>query len=171
MKRVKKIVVNLLSVFIFVKKWRHDFREYFLNKNVQIKNDEKIETVENLAEKYGFKNCYIHSTTEIVGVQNISIDKDSWIGGECKLFAGEAGISIGKNVAIAFGSVFLTNNHNYKSDKLVPFDEINFSYPIKVGDAVWIGCRCIVLGGIEIGDGAIIAAGSVLTKSVPECAI
>lgn len=96
---------------------------------------------------------------------------NSWIGGGCKFFVGNAGIKIGNNVAIAFNNTFITNNHNYKSDKLLPFDEMNFSYPIEVGNNVWIGLGCIVLCGVKIGDGAVIAAGSVLTKSVPECAI
>ncbi len=39
--------------------------------------------------------------------------------------------------------------------------------PVSIGNDVWIGCRSIVLKGVSIGDGAIVAAGSVVTKDVP----
>jgi acetyltransferase-like isoleucine patch superfamily enzyme len=39
--------------------------------------------------------------------------------------------------------------------------------PICIGSGVWIGCRSIILKGVRIGDGAIVAAGSVVTKDVP----
>lgn len=39
--------------------------------------------------------------------------------------------------------------------------------PVIIEDNVWIGCRCIILKGVTIGTGAIIAAGSVVTKNVP----
>jgi acetyltransferase-like isoleucine patch superfamily enzyme len=39
--------------------------------------------------------------------------------------------------------------------------------PVRIGDDVWIGCRSIVLKGVSIGDGAIVAAGSVVVKDVP----
>lgn len=44
-------------------------------------------------------------------------------------------------------------------------------YRCKIGNDVWIGCYSIILEGVEIGDGAIIAANSVVTKSVPPYAI
>ena len=39
--------------------------------------------------------------------------------------------------------------------------------PITIGDDVWIGCNSIILKGVKIGNGSIVAAGSVVTKSVP----
>lgn len=41
------------------------------------------------------------------------------------------------------------------------------SKPVKIGENVWIGGRAVILPGVEIGDGATVAAGSVVTKSVP----
>lgn len=40
--------------------------------------------------------------------------------------------------------------------------------PIRIGKHVWIGCRSLILKGVTIGDGAVVAAGSVVTKDVPE---
>lgn len=42
---------------------------------------------------------------------------------------------------------------------------------IEIGNDVWIGCRAVILGGVKIGDGAVVAAGAVVTKDVPPYAI
>ena len=39
--------------------------------------------------------------------------------------------------------------------------------PITIGENVWIGCRALILKGVTIGDGAVVAAGAVVTKDVP----
>ena len=44
-------------------------------------------------------------------------------------------------------------------------------YWVKIGSDVWIGANCIIMRGVEIGDGAVVAAGSIVTKSVPPYAI
>ncbi len=38
---------------------------------------------------------------------------------------------------------------------------------IKIGNDVWIGCNAVILGGVEVGDGAVVGAGAVVTKDVP----
>lgn len=43
--------------------------------------------------------------------------------------------------------------------------------PTMIGRDVWIGARVVVLAGVEIGDGAIVASGAVVTKSIPPCEI
>ena len=42
---------------------------------------------------------------------------------------------------------------------------------VVVGNDVWIGCRAVIMGGVRIGDGAIVASGAVVTKDVPPYAI
>lgn len=48
---------------------------------------------------------------------------------------------------------------------------LEYAKPIKVGNNVWFGGNVTVLGGVEIGDNAVIAAGSVVTKNVPKNAV
>lgn len=43
--------------------------------------------------------------------------------------------------------------------------------PIHIGRNVWIGANAVVLPGVSIGDGAVVAAGAVVTKDVPPCTI
>jgi maltose O-acetyltransferase len=52
---------------------------------------------------------------------------------------------------------------------LNPVDRYKTGYakPITIGDNVWIGGHCAIIGGVTIGDNSIIAAGSVVTKDVP----
>jgi acetyltransferase-like isoleucine patch superfamily enzyme len=48
---------------------------------------------------------------------------------------------------------------------------ITYPFPIVIGEYVWIGANATILPGVEIGDNAIIAAGAVVTKHVPENAV
>ena len=43
--------------------------------------------------------------------------------------------------------------------------------PIRVGDDVWIGASCVILKGVTVGSGAVVGAGSVVTRDVPERAV
>lgn len=71
-------------------------------------------------------------------------------------------IRIGNHVYISKGVVIRdSDNHNVLRGDYVQ------SKPIIIGDNVWIGMRAIILKGVTIGDGAIVAAGAVVTKDVP----
>ena len=67
---------------------------------------------------------------------------------------------------------FITRNHSFERVD-VPMREQGYSEekPIVVGDDVWLGYGAIILPGVTIGDGAIIGAGTVVTKDVPPYAI
>ncbi|MCW8877887.1 MAG: acyltransferase [Kangiellaceae bacterium] len=67
--------------------------------------------------------------------------------------------------------LLITSNHNYKDSELLPYDCKHESKKITIGRAVWIGDRVIILGGVTIGEGAIIQAGSVVVSDIPELAI
>lgn len=72
-------------------------------------------------------------------------------------------IKIGHDVAIAEGVVIQdSDNHRVLEDGFAE------SQPIEIGDHVWIGMRAIILKGVKICNGAIVAAGAVVTRDVPE---
>lgn len=66
--------------------------------------------------------------------------------------------------------MIITQNHNYEGD-MIPYDNTYILKNVTIDDCVWFGNRVIIVGNIKIGEGAIIAAGSVVTKDVPPLAI
>ena len=79
---------------------------------------------------------------------------------------------IGENVMIAPEVVIISQNHNY-SRVDIPMVSQGNSGPkiVTICDDVWLGYRALIMPGVVIGKGAIVAAGSVVTKSVPDYAI
>ena len=96
-------------------------------------------------------------------------------------------ISVGKNTTLKLGSGYINNNCEIRcSNSIIIGNEVaiadnvvirdNDSHeidgspltaPVIIGNHVWIGTRAIILKGVTIGDGAIIAAGAIVTKDVP----
>lgn len=125
-----------------------------------------------LSYKYGwFPGNYVASDVKISAINNLKLGGNVFIGGGGAKLSCEGGLEIGKNTAVAEGCFFMTANHNYKSKTHVPFDRTGLMQKIVVGENCWIGARCLICPGVKIDDGAIVAMGSVVTKSVPKCAI
>ena len=77
-------------------------------------------------------------------------------------------ITIGRNVVISERVVLRdSDNHTINDAVNVTSDKSLVTAPIVIGDHVWIGMNVIVLKGVTIGEGAIVAAGSVVNKDVP----
>lgn len=83
---------------------------------------------------------------------------------------GEGSVEIGNYFHSGVECMMITSNHNYEGEK-IPYDDTHVKRHIKIGNCVWFGNRVTVVGNVIIGDGAIIAAGSVVVKDVPRCAI
>lgn len=99
----------------------------------------------------------------------ITIGHNSGLGINCFI---NGPLKIGNDVMMGPDVVILTQNHKF-SDLHIPM-RLQGHYPRKqvtIGDDVWIGIRAIILPGITIGKGAIVAAGAVVTKDVPPYAI
>ena len=95
--------------------------------------------------------------------KNITIGKNVFINSGC-CFQDQGGIEIGNNVLIGQQVVLATLNHD-----LIPSKRSNMQpSPIQIGNDVWIGAHATILPGVTIGDGAVIAAGAVVTKDVPK---
>ncbi|WP_071781123.1 acyltransferase [Adhaeribacter aquaticus] len=75
-------------------------------------------------------------------------------------------ITIGNNVLIATGTKLVDVGHNYKLGQLIDSQPLT-TLPIVIEDDVWIAANCVIVGGVTIGKGSVIGAGSVVTKSVP----
>lgn len=78
---------------------------------------------------------------------------------------GKAPISIGNRVLLGYGARIISSNHNIATSERI-FDAGHTSAPVVISDDAWIGANAIVLPGVTIGEGAVVAAGAVVTKSV-----
>jgi maltose O-acetyltransferase len=101
---------------------------------------------------------------------NIKIGDNCYIG-PFSYWDALGGIDIGNNVIIGPKSIIWTYNHNFQSDKLLPYDEVELLKKVKINDNVWIGIDVKIIPGITIGEGVIIAMGSVVVNDIPPLAI
>lgn len=95
--------------------------------------------------------------------KNIHIGKNVFINMGCK-FQDQGGIFIGDGALIGHNVVLATLNHAASPkdrDSMIPA-------PIRIGKNVWVGANAVILPGVTIGDGAIVAAGAVVNRDVPE---
>ena len=149
-------------------------------RNVIISPESRISTCGNISFgdntwMYGTISAFPHNKDCIV-----SIGSDCYIGDQTRIWVGKK-IVIGDRVLIAHNvNIFDTTTHPIDKKiraehelivktKGMPEEQYDTIYetPVTIGDDVWIGCNSIVLRGVTIGEGAIVSAGSVVTKDVP----
>lgn len=98
--------------------------------------------------------------TDVTRPMGIEVGAHTLIGRHC-LLDGRGGITLGRNVNISSYVLLITGTHD--------FDDASFTAsfaPIVAEDYAWIATRALVLPGVTIGRGAVIAAGAVVTKDV-----
>lgn len=107
----------------------------------------------------------IYRKVDIRCPYRISVGHHTIINRKC-VIDGRGGVTIGDNVDIAQEANIWTAQHDYNS----PVYHTN-CLPVKIGDYVWIATRATILPGVTIGRGAVVAAGAIVTKDVPELSI
>ena len=107
------------------------------------------------------KDAYVYWNVRVKYPENIMIGRGLRVGPRVTLGA-HSPISIGDNVRISEGAFVETGNLDLSH--FPPGQHI--SKPTNIGDGVWIGAKAMVLGGVTIGDHAIIGAGAVVSKDV-----
>lgn len=95
--------------------------------------------------------------------KNTTVGKNVFINGGCR-FQDQGGITIEDGVLIGHNVVLATLNHCMIPERRADIEPA----PIHIGRNVWIGANAMVLPSVTIGDGAVVAAGAVVTKDVPE---
>ncbi|MBI2009624.1 MAG: acyltransferase [Candidatus Chisholmbacteria bacterium] len=104
----------------------------------------------------------IHIGARFYQPKNVSIGEGTIIGDHATL-DGRAPLTIGDHVDIASEVAIYNSEHDIHSEDMRPIEA-----PVEIGDYVFIGPRAIILPGVKIGTGAVVAAGAVVTKNVPE---
>lgn len=80
-------------------------------------------------------------------------------------------VKIGDNFHSGTDCIMITDVHNYDKGRAIPYDDTYIVKDINIKDNVWLGTRVTVLGGVTIGEGAIIQAGSTVVSDIPDGAI
>ena len=117
-------------------------------------------------------NPRIHPTASLRCGQNIYLGLNSHINQDCCLWASKnSKIILGDDVLMGPGVKIFSSNHNI-SDTETPMNIQPFiEKDIVIGDDVWLGSNSVIIAGVNIGNGSVIAAGSVVTKDIPDYVI
>ena len=98
--------------------------------------------------------------------EGITTGSGCWIGINTHLQSGQGGLTIGKNVLIGPNTAISTGNHDYEKTHLPAIEQEFYGRPIHIGDNVWIGSNAVILGGVNIGEHSVVAAGAVVASDV-----
>lgn len=90
----------------------------------------------------------------------VAIGKNSVINYQCLVHV-TGGLVIGENVSISPGAWLVSGSHDINDP-----EHRSIYRPIVIGDYAWIGMRATVLGGVTIGEGAVVMAGAMVTRDV-----
>jgi maltose O-acetyltransferase len=111
------------------------------------------------------KGSFLYPGVVISYPQNVFIGEGVSIAPDARLGASSQGsITIGDRCAIAAGTRIVTPTHD---PHVLPVARVGINKSVLIGHDVWIGTAAIILPGVTIHDGAIVAAGAVVTKDVP----
>jgi len=111
------------------------------------------------------KGSVVHMWANFFDPSGITIGEDTIIGDHVFL-DGRAPLIIGNHVDMASSVMIYNSEHDLESEEFKARTEA-----IKIDDYVFIGPRVTILPGVKIGKGAVVAAGAVVTKDIPEFAI
>lgn len=107
-------------------------------------------------------SSHIHMNAQFFEPSGVEIGKDTIVG-QGVFLDGRAKLKIGDHVDIASEVMIYNSEHDMNAEDFHAVNE-----RVEIGDYAFIGPRSIILPGVKIGKGAIVAAGAVVTKDVPE---
>lgn len=157
----------------------------FIEEGVRLRIPQKIFLADRV---FIGKNCDIdveYPDSEIRIADDVHISRDTiFLAGDGKIIINECvsigagsfiygggGVKIGRDSLLADNVRVMGGNHKYKdASKLIRLQGA-FAKKTTIGRDVWLGSSVIVLGGVTVGDGAVIGAGGVVTKDIPDYSI
>lgn len=102
---------------------------------------------------------------------SLTIGRDTSIHPRCQLMAHMGSIRIGEGVSIAQGCAFYPYDHGIEPDRPIRLQPLVSKGDIEIGAEAWLGAHVVVLAGVRIGTGAVVTAGSLVTRDVPDHAV
>jgi acetyltransferase-like isoleucine patch superfamily enzyme len=117
----------------------------------------------------GGYNLIGHNTV-FQGSSVIEFGERSYCAGNCVIASNEL-VRIGRDVMIADQVTIRDTDHSISSTDIPMIEQGIETAPVIIGDDVWIAHGAMILKGVTVGEGSVIAAGAVVTKDVPPYAI
>lgn len=158
---LKQIIKEMVSQSIIYKYLVYFLVEYVINDilpHIPFWNIRKV-ILNSMKLKTGYKS-FIMKRTYIMAPTRIRVGSYTDINRGCFL-DGRGGITIGNNVSISHEVKLITGSHDMNSERF------NGLYkPIVIDDYAWLGAGCTILQGVNIGKGAVVCAGAVVTHDV-----
>lgn len=163
---------NIISISLALRKAVNRIHSYFLDTDLlilRIVGQFPLYTVRwlfyTLAGVKIDKGAHLHIGTQFFNPKNISVGEGSIIGQNAFL-DGRDKLIIGKYVDIASDVMIYNSEHDINDEGFKAVCE-----PVIISDYCFIGPRAVILPGVELGKGAVVGAGAVVTKNVPEYAV
>ncbi len=101
---------------------------------------------------------------------SITLERCVYLGPYVTIY-GHGGVEIGEETLVSMKATILSSNHSIPGMGRLIRREPDVCLPTKIGRDVWIGANAVVLGGVTIGDGAVVAAGAVAAQDVEAGAV
>ena len=101
---------------------------------------------------------------------SIRVARRVWLGPHVVIY-GHGGVEIGEQTLVSMHAAILSSNHSIPAMGTLIRDVPDKLLPTKIGRDVWIGANAVILGGVTIGDGAVVAAGAVVNRDVAAGAV
>ncbi len=101
---------------------------------------------------------------------SVVIQRSVYLGPYVTIY-GHGGVEIGEETLVSMKATILSSNHAIPEQGKIIRQQPDELLPTKIGRDVWIGANAVILGGVTVGDGAVVAAGAVVTKDVAAGAI
>jgi acetyltransferase-like isoleucine patch superfamily enzyme len=157
------ISANRIRGFFQEKRW--NAKRIRLGRNVRFVGIQKIKLGNNVSIGDGVLLSAWGRYGEIVVGEGTHIDCYT-------VLYGHGGLRIGEGCAISGGTLFYSQTSGFKEGSTETIDTFGTKYSsVRVGDDVWIGAGAIILPGVAIESHAVVGAGAVVTRNVPEWAV
>jgi acetyltransferase-like isoleucine patch superfamily enzyme len=111
------------------------------------------------------RGSYVFMGARFASRHGFAMGEDTVLNENCRL-DNRGRITIGNHVSISAETTILTADHDVQSPRFTGRER-----PVTIGDYVFLGTRCMIMPGVTIGRGAVVGAGSVVTRDVPDYAI
>lgn len=116
------------------------------------------------------KNVTLYPGIKINPARNIKIGEKVNLAWGVLITTG-GGVEIGERTMIGFRTMIISSNHIIPPKSQTIFGSGHEEQKITIKNDVWIGANCMILPGVTIGEGAVVGAGSIVTKDIPPYAI